>query len=61
MPVSMTQKEREAVAAMQTAAQALARAVELAERADYGDDIRRSLTEAQKNLVYALDTAHDRT
>lgn len=61
MYVSMTEKDREAVAAIQTAAQATARAVELAEQADYGDDIRHSLTEAQKNLVYALDTAQDRT
>lgn len=60
MYVSMTQKEREAVAAMQAAAQATARAAELAERAEFGQAITGSLTEAQKNLVYALNNAHDR-
>lgn len=60
MPVSMTQAEREAVEAMQAAAQALTKAAELAERADYGTQITQSLTEAQKEVRFALDTAHGR-
>lgn len=42
MSVSMNQSEREAVAAMQAAAQTLAKALELAERADYGTQIMLS-------------------
>lgn len=60
MPILMTQAEREAVEAMEAAAQALTKATELAERADYGTQIMQSLVEAQKELRFALDTAHGR-
>jgi hypothetical protein len=39
MPASIEQREREATAAIQTAAQALLRAIELSARAEYGDQI----------------------
>lgn len=60
MSVSMSQVEREAVAAMQAAAQALTKALELAERADYGTQITQALSESQQSLRFALDTAHGR-
>jgi hypothetical protein len=60
MPASIEQREREATAAMQTAAQALLRAIELAARAEYGDQITQSLTEAQRAVVFALGTTHGR-
>lgn len=60
MSVSMDHAEREAVAAMQAAAQSLAKALELAERADYGTQIMQALSESQKSVVFALDTAHGR-
>ena len=53
----MNHAERKAVEAMQAAAQALTKACELAERADYGTQITQSLAEAQR---FALDTAHGR-
>jgi hypothetical protein len=58
--MTATQEEREAVAAIQAAAQALMRAVELAERAGYGSQIVGSLGDAQRDLRYALDTAAGR-
>lgn len=60
MSVSMSQVEREAVAAMQAAAQALTKALELAERADYGTQIMQALSESRQSLRFALDTAHGR-
>ncbi len=57
MSIAMTREEREATAAIQAAAQALLRAIELSERADYGTQIMQSLAEAQKGVVFALDTA----
>lgn len=60
MPVSMNQAEREAVEAMQAAAQALTKARELAERADYGTQITQALSDSQQSLLFALDTAHGR-
>lgn len=58
MDVSMTLAEREAVAAMQAAAQALTRAVELAERAEYGTQIMQALAEAKSQTNFAIETAH---
>lgn len=60
MSVPMNQTEREAVEAMQAAAQALTKARELADRADYGSQITQSLADAQQSLRFALDTAHGR-
>lgn len=60
MPHSMTNEEREAIAAMQAAAQSLLRAEELADRVNYGQVIRESLADARKSVSYALDTAHGR-
>lgn len=60
MSVSMNHAEREAVAAMQAAARALTRAVELAERAEYGTQIMQVLADAQRDVRFALDTAHGR-
>ena len=58
MPIQMTRAEREASEAIKTALQALARAVELSERADYGTQIITPLHEAHKNVRFALDTAN---
>jgi hypothetical protein len=58
--MTTTQEERQAVAAIQAAAQALMRAVELAKRAGYGSQIVGSLGDAQRDLRYALDTAAGR-
>jgi hypothetical protein len=52
--------EREASEAIQAAQQALARALELSERAEYGTQIMISLRDAHKEVVYALDTAMGR-
>jgi hypothetical protein len=60
MSVSMNQAEKEAAAAMQAAAQALVRAIELSERAQYGDQIMQPLADAHRNVRFALDTAHGR-
>jgi predicted dinucleotide-binding enzyme len=58
--MTTTQEEREALAAMQKAAQALTRASELAERAGFGSLVLGPLADAQRNLRYALDTAAGR-
>lgn len=60
MPIQMTMAEREVSEAIRTALQALARAMELSERAGYGSAITTSLCEAHKEVVYALDTAMGR-
>jgi predicted dinucleotide-binding enzyme len=53
-------KEIEALAAMQSAAQALTRAAELADRAGFGPLVLGPLADAQRQLRYALDTATGR-
>lgn len=60
MTIQMTMAEREASDAIQAAQQALARALELSERADYGTQIMISLRDAHKEVVYALDSAMGR-
>jgi hypothetical protein len=60
MPINMTMAEREASDAIQAAQQALARALELSERADYGTQIMDSLRDAHKQAAHALDTAMGR-
>lgn len=57
MPIQMTLAEREASDAIKTALQALARAQELSERADYGTEITQSLRDAHKDVAHALNTA----
>jgi hypothetical protein len=58
--MSTSPDEREAVAAMQTASQALTRAAELAERAGFGSMVLGPLVDAQRELRFALDTAAGR-
>lgn len=60
MPIQMTMAECEASEAIQAALQALARAIELSERADYGTAIRIPLRDAHKEVVFALDVAMGR-
>lgn len=57
MPIQMTMAEREASEAIQAAQQALARALELSERAGHGTQIMSTLRDAHKEVAYALDTA----
>lgn len=58
MPIQMTMAEREASEAIQAALQALMRAMELSERAEYGSQIMIPLRDAHKEVRYALDTAN---
>jgi hypothetical protein len=55
-----TQTEKEALDAMDVAAKALARAIELSEAAGFGSMVLGPLADAQRNLVYARDTAEER-
>jgi predicted dinucleotide-binding enzyme len=58
--MTTTREEREAVAAMQVAAQAITRASELAERAGFESLVLGPLADAQRHLRDALDTASGR-
>jgi hypothetical protein len=53
----VTEKEHAANNALKEALQALQRARELCERADYGDMVLEPLFGAQRDTQYALDTA----
>ena len=58
--MTATLADASALAAMQTAAQALTRAFELAELAGFGSMVLGPIAQSQHELRYALDTASGR-
>ena len=61
MKHSASLEELAADEAIEQALKALARAVELAERAGYGVEVQSPLADAQKNVRYAHDVAVGRS
>ena len=53
----LSDKEVEANNALREALKAIQRARELCERADYGSQVLSPLSDAQRDMQYALDTA----
>jgi hypothetical protein len=53
----LSEKEAQANNALKEALQAIQRARELCERADYGSQVLSPLSDAQRDTQYALDTA----
>lgn len=53
----LSHKEAEANNSLEEALQAIQRARELCERADYGSQVIGPLADAQRDTQYALDTA----
>lgn len=56
----MTDLEKQAIEALETAVRMLSRAVELSERAGFGSQIAGPLADALRDARYALDTAQGR-